>query len=210
MLPYWSLTYEVWYYAIFGSIWYLNGTLRFLAVAAICLFVGPRILALFPIWGLGVGAYFLSKRSNGWQCAGAAALAVFVFVVLVAATWGGYLPRAGYVERYLEGICFFFALWSLAGLGARADRVLRKCDRPIEWLAGLTFSLYLIHIPVAQFLISVTPGAPQLWWRRALLLLGTLVVTAIFAGLTERRKRVWRKSVSQIFSYLLQRRSLRA
>src|SRR5258706_1108814 len=48
--PYWSLCYEISYYALF-SIWcFTQGTSRYLWLAGLGLLIGPKILLLLPIW----------------------------------------------------------------------------------------------------------------------------------------------------------------
>jgi peptidoglycan/LPS O-acetylase OafA/YrhL len=55
--PYWSLSYEVWYYVAFAILIYLKGAKRALSLTGVALLVGPRIVLLAPIWFLGVQLY---------------------------------------------------------------------------------------------------------------------------------------------------------
>jgi peptidoglycan/LPS O-acetylase OafA/YrhL len=59
--PYWSLSYEVMYYLIFAFFIYTKGLSRWLLVSVACAAAGPKILALFPCWLVGVAAYKLRK-----------------------------------------------------------------------------------------------------------------------------------------------------
>lgn len=52
--PYWSLCYEVWYYAIFALAAFLRGWLRVIAVIVGCAAAGGAILLLMPVWLFGV------------------------------------------------------------------------------------------------------------------------------------------------------------
>ena len=78
-VPFWSLGYEFWYYAIFAAACFLSSWQRVLALAAIAAVVGPKILLLLPVWLLGVGAYRwtkarpLSERAGGVLAVGTVA-----------------------------------------------------------------------------------------------------------------------------------------
>jgi len=52
--PYWSLCYEVWYYALFGAAVYLPPARRMLWLVLLAAIAGPRILLLLPVWLAGV------------------------------------------------------------------------------------------------------------------------------------------------------------
>ncbi|MBV9250413.1 MAG: acyltransferase, partial [Acetobacteraceae bacterium] len=60
--PYWSLAFEVWYYVIFGLIafaprkWVIPGVMLILFCA------GPRIAVLWPMWLLGLVAYYVCSK----------------------------------------------------------------------------------------------------------------------------------------------------
>ncbi len=61
-VPFWSLGYEFWYYAIFAVAMYLGSWQRLVALVMIALVVGPKILLLLPVWLLGVWAYHCTGR----------------------------------------------------------------------------------------------------------------------------------------------------
>jgi peptidoglycan/LPS O-acetylase OafA/YrhL len=61
--PYWSLSYEFWYYAVFACWVFVRPFGRRLVLVGICvLFAGPKILMLMPVWLCGVAAYVASAR----------------------------------------------------------------------------------------------------------------------------------------------------
>jgi peptidoglycan/LPS O-acetylase OafA/YrhL len=51
--PFWSLNYEVWYYALFGAWTYLRGRRRVIALSALSVISGPKILLMLPCWLAG-------------------------------------------------------------------------------------------------------------------------------------------------------------
>ena len=54
---FWSLCYEVMYYALFGCAMYLRGGARVAACVAVAAIAGPKVLLLLPCWLAGVAAY---------------------------------------------------------------------------------------------------------------------------------------------------------
>ncbi|MEX0827705.1 MAG: acyltransferase family protein, partial [Haliea sp.] len=57
IIPYWSLNFEVWYYVLFGALFYLRGLLRILVFGAVFLAVGFKLWLLWPVWLAGVWLY---------------------------------------------------------------------------------------------------------------------------------------------------------
>ena len=157
---FWSLCYEVWYYALFAAFFYGTGRLRWLSCGVIALVMGPKILALFPLWLLGALAYKLGGRIQmgivpaRWLLAGSAMVlgALIVFDVL-----GGLDSRAndlsgGWINAHL-GLSHWFLSDTIIGavcainmLAARFAQVtFGVLAAPIKMLASYTFSLYLTH-----------------------------------------------------------------
>ncbi|MFQ3189263.1 MAG: peptidoglycan/LPS O-acetylase OafA/YrhL [Paraglaciecola sp.] len=69
--PFWSLGYEFWYYVIFAIVFYIKTPIKYLLLLVICLFVGPKILLLLPIWLMGVMVYKITisgkiSEPSGW------------------------------------------------------------------------------------------------------------------------------------------------
>ena len=61
-VPYWSVPFEFWYYAIFGAWVFGRGKWRWLLAGGAALVAGPVILLYLPIWLMGVLAYHLGQR----------------------------------------------------------------------------------------------------------------------------------------------------
>ena len=56
-VPYWSICYEMWYYVGFGLLMFLPRRPALIATALLACLLGPKIVLLAPIWGLGVLLY---------------------------------------------------------------------------------------------------------------------------------------------------------
>jgi peptidoglycan/LPS O-acetylase OafA/YrhL len=213
MLPYWSLGYEVWYYAIFGAFCFVRGWSRYVLPALLCLIAGPKILALFPIW---IGGFALYHVSRSRSLPRPLAIALFagtcaIPLVLMALTLRtGFELHATLPARYATAIVFALNIIAVQGITGPFGSLLRALERPIDWLAGMTFSLYLFHLPVAQFLTSIMPWAPRQVGARLVIVAGTFLIVALLSMATERQKNVWRNGIARLFDkFRLKDRTLR-
>ena len=77
---------------------------------------------------------------------------------------------------------------------------LARIERPVRWLAGTTFTLYLFHLPVSRFLLALIWNPA--WSRTCYLVafLGTLATVFAVAEVTERRKEAWRRAITVLFA----------
>jgi peptidoglycan/LPS O-acetylase OafA/YrhL len=213
--PYWSLCYEVWYYAIFGAATYLRGKTRVAAVVTLAGIAGPKILLLFPIWLLGMALQRYKVRLSY-----PVALAVFGVTVI-----GGLILIHSHIRWDLDGFTLallgpglfkalvFSAdfLWDyvLALVIAANFLAVRSFDgrmvvpgwlaSAIRWAAGSTFSIYLFHRPIMVMLTSLLRLAPGR--ADAYLLIGlTTGLVVMLSYITERRKAFWRKVVAGLLA----------
>ncbi len=205
--PFWSLNYEVWYYAIFGAWLFVPARWRLAAVAAACLLAGPKILLLLPVWLLGVLLY---RRMPAWPPALAWACLLASLAAGALMTWldlsdflrarlYAALPfawRAHYSTQFLYdnllGIVVAVHFAAVSSLG-RLPRIVARAARPIRWLAGCTFTLYVFHGPLMVLVRDVAGiTAPGPFY--AALALGVLVA----AELTERRVKWYRRRIAAL------------
>jgi len=204
--PYWSLCFEVWYYALFGLFVFAPRRWRWPAVAALGLVVGPSILSLLPVWLLGVGAHRLSRsgrigRRGGWLLwlgSSAGLLAYSVFVAAEGRLSGplfAAMNTPDFVDFYLVGGLAALHVLGFAALapGSAMEAALGRIAGPLRWCAGASFSLYCFHAPILLFLATFLPlpAAPLARWAILLPLLLALIFA--LAAVTERRKAGWRR-----------------
>lgn len=209
-IPYWSLDYEAWYYAIFGAWALLAGKRRYIVALLLAAVAGPAILLLMPCWLAGVWLHHVHNRpclSRRMAAAAFVATGILILVVLkydpteafvqwlaVAA-----LPFArllGWSVRfagdYLLAIAVTAHFWSAGQLGRYGD-FLRPVETPIRKAAGYTLSIYLYHVPLTAILIG---------WAG---LGGKALGLALFAGivvlahLTELRRQSLRRALLWLF-----------
>lgn len=217
--PYWSLGFEVWYYIIFGLYLFapMGQWARLLLAGLAALIAGPKIVLYLPLWLLGVACYqYLKKSASNTDepralavyASGLAFLATPVAYLLVRRfiapqTQAMFLPvglntdtviTVGYF--HLIGLLFGINLLSFNVLAKRyrlIGSVAQRCKRPIQWLAGATFTLYLVHQPLLLTMLAINP-VPQggaLWAYSSLA--ATVVIIFALAQVTERQKTTWKR-----------------
>jgi peptidoglycan/LPS O-acetylase OafA/YrhL len=210
-LSFWSLPYEFWYYVLFGIALFFRGKTRVVLCAITALIIGPRILFLFPVWLMGVAAHRLVSavhlsRWLAW-CIFAGSLAGLVAIRLVHVPWLGIhtdellpatikqaccrVPGGGLLGDYCYGLLFAmnFAAFNFMGTLSWLPATIGRC---IRLLAGATFSIYLFHMPVLQFLAAISPWAKDATVHRILMYVLGLGLCLIFAFMFETRRRAWR------------------
>jgi peptidoglycan/LPS O-acetylase OafA/YrhL len=199
---FWSLSYEVWYYVLFGVVFYFAGRTRVLLTVAVLLLIGPPLWILLPIWGMGSFIYRLHSRMTLptlWMrplfLLTLAAIALLSFFdsttaidKFVNALSGGWISHhLGYSESFagdfLVGILFagniFAAKFVRLEFGPAA--------LPIAFLASLSFTLYLLHWPLLQLWVD------YLRWPAISAAAATLALVALIGLVTEWQNRRLRK-----------------
>lgn len=209
--PYWSLCYEVWFYALFAAATYLTGIARAIWLGVLAAVAGPNILLLLPVWLVGVALVRMpiARRVS------VSMAPVVLAVALAALLMGPGLAMDGY--RLLHAIVpwhlghSLYAITDLAlavaiaaafaGLRALADKgcVLPAQAQPaIRWAANMSFSLYLLHWPLLKlFNISgLTAGENPLAF--AAIIAGVVAASGAFATITEHKRYVVRDWIERL------------
>lgn len=216
-IAYWSLGYECWYYAIFGILLFVRPPWNWLGGALGLALVGPRVASLFPLWCLGVAAYHLCARARIGPRTGIAltfAPALLWFLFELSPVADGQRPgitaagevSADFLRDY--GIAVAIAL-HLVGARIFLERI-RIGQRMLgvtRFLANRTFSIYILHVPVAQFLLGFSVWQPGSWPGRLFSVCGTIGMIFLFAEITECRKGPWKAMFTRIFRDLPSRPS---
>jgi peptidoglycan/LPS O-acetylase OafA/YrhL len=189
--PFWSLSYEFWYYVIFAALLYFRGWKRVVAAGVVMGIAGPGIIIAFPVWLLGVGLYHLLRKHAAMDgtLPGACALLASVACLTLYVALGGSRIFAAlpftypFVNLKPWGINFWpqsYVVGFLIALNiygfARIQQVFRtpseKIVRLVRTTAETSFGLYLFHYPLMYFCKAILAVAqvPE----------GTLSILAIY------------------------------
>ena len=215
-IPYWSLCYEVWFYVLFGAWYFTKGRQRIALVAIVALVAGPSILLLMPIWLMG--AWLAASRNYASRMSPAMAWLAFfgplvlivmfkIFKIDTLIQHSLYQLIPGYwrlenaqrfVTDYLIGaaLCLHIASFSSLPL------VFQKWFERFQWfwalLAGFSFTLYLFHRPMTQWLGANFPISSGHVLQSTFVALAILIVCWLISFGTEKRLRAWRRSLARL------------
>jgi len=203
--PLWSLSYEAAYYLLFAVAFFLKGIARLLLIVLVACLVGPRVLLLMPAWLCGVYAWWLIKQGAAGMPKSTAVLLVLVGPIFYAASFTiglpGFLTAVGenWAAMLGAGAGLWFSnsfIWNtliaalfmlhLVGMALLMRSVrMERVGRVVRWLAGASFTLYVLHYPLLQFIHVLLPA--DMLWRPLVHLVLVLVICFAVAELTERR-----------------------
>jgi peptidoglycan/LPS O-acetylase OafA/YrhL len=219
--PYWSLNYEVWYYVLFGIIFFFEGKGRWIAFLLLCLFLGPKIALLMPIWWLGVWVYrseYLRGISTplAWFCLLLSLLGGYCYVHfgigelgreylknLLGAQLHKQLSFSGrFISDYYLGAMLALHFIGVRVLLARIQDVPRRLQSSIRYLAGATFSIYLFHQPILWFYSAIFSSVEQGLPRYMIVVPLTIISVFVLSRYTEQKKELWKDWIEQLLGVL--------
>jgi peptidoglycan/LPS O-acetylase OafA/YrhL len=207
--PLWSLSYEFWYYVIFGLFLHIRKNLKISLLAVIaCIIAGPKILLMMPIWLAGCLVYALPKpelkKSISW---------LFVILCLISAGFvsaytTSFPYQLGKVPFYYSNqfvtdwaIGLFIAL-SIWFLPEGADyNVQSKFITKFRKIADLTFPIYVLHYPILILYRALTNY--QMYDTMQMLQAFTVVLlsTVLLGLLLDLQRFVWRRFFTSLFQF---------
>lgn len=211
-VPYWSICYEMWYYVAFGLFMFVPRRAGLIALAALALLLGPKVVLLAPIWVLGVLLYRWKRlqalpESVAWllaigSCVGIVAFhqanlteqATTLFKRLIGEKWHAeYTFSKFFLTDYLLGVLVFLNFAGMRRVVPQLGPLLLVAERPIRFLAGYTLSLYLLHQPLFLFWAAVIHGDPAghtYWWMTTAMVATSVLVIGY---VTENKRHVLKK-----------------
>ena len=207
--PFWSLSYEFWYYVLFGLVVFARGWKWKVGLSlAVALLVGPSILLLMPIWLLGVGLYLYRDR---FRLAPAPATVVFIVAMLLCVGFTVMVPdypanagappliyASAFLTDWLFGLGVTVIIWSFdQAWGTLAVKT--AFENAIRWAANHTFSLYLFHYPLILFVSSLGFFHADIGWQLLLAVVVILGVVIALSEFTETKRKLFQKAVAGIW-----------
>ena len=222
-VPYWSLNYEVWYYVLFGILFFVEGMRRWVFFLALCLLLGPKILLLMPVWWMGVWVYrsdYLARLPVplAWLCLVISLAGGYWYVHVNMGQLGwDYLKQLlgdelhlqlsfsrQFISDYYLGVMLSLHFIGLRVLLARLNTVPGRLETTIRYLAGATFSIYLFHQPLLWFYSAVFSTVQEGIPRYQIVVPLTLVTIYILAIFTEQKKHMWKSLIEQFLVLIAQ------
>lgn len=199
--PYWSLSYEVMYYLIFGFFFYTRGPARWLTAPIVCIIAGPKILVLFPCWLAGVAAYRLRNKIKVSKMAGWIVV-LAAPAILIIAFWIGlknaadglsdkfefvkYTASDGFLRSWIVALAFSVHIWGICQIRIAFPKMIERAARQ---MADMSYSLYLLHLPVL-YLLAYELGNRQSSVFVVIAIIAVFIICFLFSRITE-SNRVW-------------------
>lgn len=170
--PYWSLSYEVWYYIFFSTVFFFNGIKRFFLVGLVFIFIGHKLWLLMPVWWSGVFLFWLQGRIQMHR-----SIALFTWLMTLIALmvfktfdiddylrflgneiWSFDDFSLGSADRYLNdyAICVLVFLNFLSARFANFSKLI-SVETIIRSLSKYTYTLYLAHALVLSLWLNFYP-----------------------------------------------------
>jgi peptidoglycan/LPS O-acetylase OafA/YrhL len=153
--PLWSLSFEFWYYAIFGA-WIFKGASKMglIIFLLVSLLAGPKILLMMPIWLMGCISFWRPSPKLPKQVSWVLIFSLLIIAVFLMLYLPAYPNKIGaapfyfasqFVTDWIVGVLIAVALWVLP-----LESEVRISSKWIVWFrkfADLTFPIYVLHHP---------------------------------------------------------------
>jgi peptidoglycan/LPS O-acetylase OafA/YrhL len=220
-VPFWSISYESWFYMIFGAAVFARGHWRWTLPALMLVALGPKIAVMFPMWLAGVVLYHwkrlhLQSEAVGWSLIAASWIGIVGLHEAEFFTWTYNLTRVWLGEwlfvqmnfskfavgDYVLTVLIVANFVGMRAVAHRFDRLLLPIERPVATIASITFTLYLTHQPLLLCWSSVLGTQKNSWthWWTVTTLVALTV--ALVAQVTEKRRSLLRQFTLRFLRYL--------
>tara|TARA_R110002073_G_scaffold129900_2_gene276386 strand:+ start:1526 stop:2632 length:1107 start_codon:yes stop_codon:yes gene_type:complete len=220
-VPYWSLNYEVWYYIGFAVLTFVKGQKRWAIFTGICFFTGPKIILLMPLWWLGVYIYKSERfrdisKNLSIVLLAFSILGIYMYIKYNIGNWGWNLFEnlvgkdlhkeftfsRHFISDYYFGLVIAMHFVAVRGLCDHFLHIFDSVERPIRLIAGSTFSLYLLHQPLLIFFHSIFYFENHSLKTYILILVATVITAFLISLITEQKKFIWRRWITNIFEFI--------
>lgn len=214
--PYWSLGFEVQYYLFFGLFAFSPQRAK---IPLLCLWAavaGPKILMYMPLWLMGwLTMKCVIERPPLRRPISiamiAASLLLFFSLKFFAdraatnmyETWSLSQEAINFVYFNLIGVAVVLHLIGAASLLYQAPAALfEKTGSAIKWLAGGSFTLYLVHQPLTLMFASFLHPVEEHILMAAALLVACFILCFLLAEVAERRKKFFASLIVSLLPVL--------
>ena len=209
-IPLWSLSYEFWYYAIFGAFFYRKKSITgWIMPVIIILIAGPKILLMMVIWIMGWMAYKINspKISDtfAWiaiTCILSIAIALMLLLPHFPYRLGSHpLYWAGsFVTDWVIGLVVAFSIWLLPMSKATTVVTTSAVSKRFREFANMTFPIYVLHYPILILLKCIIPSDITPGWQWFIIGSIALIICTILGLIFEKYKEKWKALFIWIFN----------
>lgn len=216
--PYWSLSYEVWFYVLFGAYYFANSRYRWWLIGAAALVAGPAILVLLPVWLMGAWLAASGRHLSTWSAGTAwiAFLSPLIFIVCINVTdvdrliqstlyenvpgFWRLVSSQRFVTDYLVGAALCLHIAAFSSLPAVVQALFERHHGKLASLAGFSFTLYLFHRPMTQLLGAWFPQPVGAIWQTTGIALCLLLACWVISFATEKQLPRWRRGFARVLA----------
>ena len=195
--PFWSLSYEFFYYLIFGAVALLP-TIKTKIIGAItCILIaGPKVLLLMPCWVLGCASYYCCKKYTLRKTSSVLLLFLsgYYLMDLMVTRWSEWSPQlheglgsyplfysAKFLDDYILALAISCILISINPWFSINNKPSSFFAKVVQKGAGCTFSLYAIHFPIMAFLAALSGSGSLRFLKYESALLLVFLLCFVFA-----------------------------
>lgn len=216
--PFWSLSYEFFYYMIFGTI-VLLPTLKSKIIAGFtfCVIAGPKILILFPCWLMGCLSYWGCKkiRLNSLVSLVLITVCIFLLYSILGPRWSNWTPNnfqglgvaplfysAKFLDDYVLAVLvgvFLIAASHWFTLDTKSSGLISSF---VSICSKCSFSLYVLHFPLMALVGALFASGNLVDFSHPQGILLVLVNCIIFALLFEFPLKQYRRLIIKTFPIL--------
>lgn len=199
--PYWSLSFEVWYYIFIGTFIFVN-KLKVFLIAIVLLLMGPYIILFLPLWGLGA-LLFVNKDKFALSRISAVSLFIITIVTLICIKFynvdtqidsfntnvlgsiSRYLPAKQFLGDYLLAIIATVNFYAAYQLNLSIGELTKKA---VKTFAGFSFSIYMFHTPIFLILEATFLKEKSSYSQYISAIVIALCISYFFSFWTEKKK----------------------
>ncbi len=219
--PFWSISYEFWYYMIFWALYYLKGKWKYIVFIGICMLIGVKILLLLPVWLFGAIAYRITKYltiSN--KMAQLLFGVTFISVLLLTFRYDfsffsdiyryGEAPlffSSNFIFDWVYGLLVAINIFSV-GYIVLSVKMPLIIEKAIKYLSSITFSLYLYHLPILVFIGAVLKYNKSSYIQVILILMCVVAIVSFLSEITEKHRGYFKTLIKNIFLFFSKKKEI--
>jgi peptidoglycan/LPS O-acetylase OafA/YrhL len=196
----WSLTFEFWYYLLFPcavlavvSSTTLKKCLYGLLFLGMLLFVGKTIILYFTIWLLGTAILFVPPMKISHLIMSYVLLPSAVVMFFISLSLGKLYGQliglqtdhliTNFPPNLCVGVCTAFLLYIILNVFNQKQAATVSKFSTSTFLAGFSYTLYLTHYPIVNYLrVSIGDGRWGTWQPSLTYLLAGIAITIGLLG----------------------------